>query len=404
MLMAVLLCVALSLDCYILLALRARCRKQWPAKAYAVMSVVLAFLWGAILCMPIRGGGDDVLDTAMWMLIVFVSFTIPKFIFVVFDLLASIPRLWKGKRFKPLTMIGFILALLAFSAIWWGTLINRYRTQTVEEEIFIPNLPEVFDGYRLVQFSDFHVGTYHNDTTFVHKVVTEINSLHPDMIVFTGDIVSRKSSELTPFVNTLSHLHAPDGVYSILGNHDYGDYYNWITPEAKQTNMEVMYDLQRRMGWHLLNNESVEIHRGNDSIVLIGVENIGDPPFPRYGNLEEAYPTPGDERVKILLSHNPAHWVEDIANNAAQNVTLTLAGHTHAMQIAALGKSPASMRYKTWGGLYADKDGRQQLYVNIGVGTVGIPMRIGATPEITVLTLRKGNPSPDKFKLITNND
>lgn len=392
----IMLAVNLSVDCYIWTILRKRFRSRRPSQVQAWTAGLLTALWVVIFAMPVKGGGDETLDNLMWLLLTYVSFYVPKIIFTIFDLLASIPRLWKAKRIKPLTMIGLILAVLAFAAIWWGTLINRYRTQIVEEQIYIPDLPAAFDGYRIVQFSDFHVGTYGRDTTFVKKVVDEINGLHPDMIVFTGDIVSRRTSELLPFVETLSGLHAPDSVYSILGNHDYGDYYNWITPDAKRTNMLKMYELQKRMGWKLLNNEHVTIDRGRDSLVLIGVENIGDPPFPVYGDLHKAYPDTGDDKVKILLTHNPAHWDSAIADHTENHIALTLSGHTHAMQMSVLGKSPAKMRYKTWGGHYTDKSGDHQLYVNIGVGTVGIPMRIGATPEITLLTLRKGNPQNEQ--------
>lgn len=385
----VLLVVNLLVDLYIRRAIVKRISKKWPAKAYTWCSGILVVLWVAIALSPVRGGGDDTLDALMWMLFTYIAFYIPKYIFVVFDLLASIPRMFGHKRINTLSMIGFILALIAFAAIWWGALVNRYRTQIIEEDIFIDNLPTAFEGYRIVQFSDFHVGTYARDTTFVSRVVDEINALHPDLIVFTGDIVSRRTTELRPFVGPLSRLHAPDGVYSVLGNHDYGDYYDWKTRDAKRENMELMYQLQKEMGWHMLNNAHVELTKDGESIELIGVENVGDPPFATYGSLADAYPDIADDKVKILLSHNPAHWDNDIADKDGVNIALTLSGHTHAMQMSMFGKSPARLRYKTWGGLYTDKMGSHQLYVNIGVGTVGIPMRIGATPEITVLTLRR---------------
>ncbi len=398
----ILLAVNFLVDWYNLRCMVSRKINMTLRKIYKWRSIALNVLWCVIFLFPAKGGSDSDLDTLMWLLVVYLSFYIPMYIYTLFDLLARVPELVHRSRFKPLSMIGFILAIVAFAAIWWGTLINRYRTQVVEETVNIPGLPEAFDGYRIVQFSDFHVGTYGRDTTFVDKIVKEINGLNPDMIVFTGDIVSRRTSELLPFTGTLSKLSAPDGVYSILGNHDYGDYYNWKTPEAKERNMMQMYDLQKRMGWKMLNNEYAEIHHNGDSIVLIGVENIGDPPFPVYGDLSKAYPTLDDNRIKILLSHNPAHWDSDISGADNVNVALTLSGHTHAMQMSMLGKSPASMRYKTWGGHYMDHDRKHQLYVNIGVGTVGIPMRIGATPEITVLTLRPGEPSPDKVQLVNN--
>ena len=183
-------------------------------------------------------------------------------------------------------------------------------------------------------------------------------------------------------------MHGRDGVFSILGNHDYGDYYSWNSPADKADNMQQLLDMQSEMGWKMLNNATSFIHRGNDSIALIGVENVGDPPFTVYGDLDMAYETLDDPVVKILLSHNPAHWVEDIKDAPDKNIALTLSGHTHAMQMSAFGVSPAAWRYPTWGGLYADEDGHQ-LYVNIGLGEVAIPARIGANPEITLITLRR---------------
>jgi predicted MPP superfamily phosphohydrolase len=218
-------------------------------------------------------------------------------------------------------------------------------------------------------------------------VLDSLRQLSPDLIVFTGDIVNRRTDELHPFVETLSNISAPYGVYSILGNHDYGDYCDWPSDEAKRQNLDELISLENQMGWKMLNNETAFIHLAADSIALIGVENVGDPPFHTYGDLDKAYPTLDDGVTKILLSHNPAHWVDDICDAPDKNIALTLSGHTHAMQMAFGRISPAIFRYKTWGGLYNDND-NHSLYVNIGIGTVGFPARIGATPEITLFTLK----------------
>jgi hypothetical protein len=215
-----------------------------------------------------------------------------------------------------------------------------------------------------------------------------VNALKPDLILFTGDIVNRNTAELKPFVKVLSRLHAKQGVYSILGNHDYGDYEDWSSSKEKAENMQLLKDLQAKMGWTMLNNAHQALTVGSDTIMLIGVENIGDAPFPTYGNLAEAYPNVGDKHFKILMSHNPAHWTSAIKDNENCNIALTLAGHTHAMQIEAFGVSPAYFRYRTWGGMYNDEL-NHRLYVNIGIGTVGFPARIGATPEITHFTLKR---------------
>lgn len=385
------LVINLLLDWYIIHQLRTRLktgRRFWLAAQWVSAGIIIALLVAAI-AVPARSGSNTVLLVKMWLLFSYLTFLIPKIVAVLFDLIASIPTLFSHRRLKLFTIIGMVLGALLFIGMWWGALLNRYRTDVREVEIEITDLPESFSGYRIVQFSDLHTGTFGSDTTFVSELVDEINAQHADAIFFTGDIVNRESSEMEPFVSVLSRLDAPDGVFAILGNHDYGDYMTWESPEHKSRNMSRLYDSFRRTGMDLLLNETRWIRRGSDSIAVIGVENIGDPPFPIYGSLADAYPTPSDGVTKILLTHNPAHWVDSISDNDAMRVPLTLSGHTHAMQIELGGISPAALRYSTWGGLYADDHDRHQLYVNIGAGTVGMPMRLGATPEITVITLRR---------------
>jgi len=343
---------------------------------------------GIALCIPRRSGSDEELRSVMWILFGFFSIYAPKILFTIIDLTASIPVLWRSKRIKAISAGGAALAVIVFLAMWWGALVNRYRIQVREIEVTVKNLPEVFDGYRMIQFSDIHVGSYGADTAYVSRVVDKINSLDGDVILFTGDIVNRRTDELLPFVRTFSRLKAPDGVFSILGNHDYGDYSSWPTPRHKELNMQLMDSLQAAMGWRLLRNEHEFIYHGNDSIALIGVENVGDPPFTVYGSLPDSYPDLSDNTPKLLMTHNPAHWRQEISDNGNINIALTLAGHTHAMQVELFGVSPAALRYPEWGGMYTDNAGKHYLYVNIGIGTVALPMRVGATPEITAITLR----------------
>lgn len=305
--------------------------------------------------------------------------------------ISRIPELWKSRRLKGVAGAGAIIALLLCVVLWWGAIFNRYNIDVTQVDVPITNLPKGFNNFKIAQISDLHLGTYGNDTAFVSELVERINSLSPDMIVFTGDIVNRRTTELDPFIGVLSELKAPYGVYSILGNHDYGDYYTWHDSTAYKHNNELLARYEKKMGWQLLKNEHRYITHAGDTLVIIGVENIGDPPFHVYGNLSTAYPTPEDGYTKILLSHNPAHWVKNIADSD-DNISLTLSGHTHAMQISILGWSPAVMRYCTWGGLYNDNEEKHYLYVNRGVGTVGFPARIGASPEITLLTLKSKSP------------
>lgn len=380
--------LSLASDAYILRVIMKRDNKPWIKWAHIVVSALCYIMICVTLMMPYRSGSDDVLEAVNYMLFTYCSIYFAKILFIVFDLIASVPCLLKRPRWRWLSWCGGVMAVALFVVMWWGALFNRFNIRVNEVDAAVPGLPEAFDGFRILQFSDFHVGSYYGDTLFVAEVVDRINSLNPDVVFFTGDMVNRHTGELQPFVNILSRIGKP--VYAILGNHDYGDYTSWPTPEAKQRNMHQLHDAFRQMGWRLLLNETEMLRRGGDSIAIVGVENIGDPPFHIYGDLRKAYPSLGDSVTKILLTHNPAHWTSDIAGNDTANVALTLSGHTHAMQMEVMGFSPAVFRYPTWGGLYHDKDGRHPLYVNIGVGTVGIPARIGATPELTLITLRKG--------------
>lgn len=356
-------------------------------KLHVVLASICNIALVVVICVPKRSGDNADLSSIMWTIYAWFSIYIPKLLFVFFDLLASVPLILHRKRLKILDLAGIVIAAAVFIIMWWGALINRYNIDVNRVDVEIEGLPAAFDGYTIAQISDLHVGTYGYDTTYVAEVADVVNSLSPNMIAFTGDIVNRISSELEPFVGTLSQLKAPDGVYSILGNHDYGDYYNWPSDAQKQANLEHLCNLQKQMGWKMLNNAYDIVRRSNDSIAIIGVENVGDPPFHTYGDLDAAYPALDDPTTKILLSHNPAHWDNDIQDAPDKNIALTLSGHTHAMQMCVFGWSPVAFRYPTWSGLYKDND-KHRLYVNIGIGEVAIPSRIGATPEITLITLR----------------
>lgn len=389
MILMIVLLIDLAVDAYIYVQCRRRCRTRMWSRLQLITAIALAAMMVVEMALPAKEGNDAMLASKMWILFGYLTVYIPKYIAVICDFIAHMPRIWGHRRMKWLTTGGIGIAVATFAAMWWGALINRYHIQVKEITVEIPNLPSKFDGMRIVQFSDLHTGTFGTDTTFVSKLVDRINSLEGDAVMFTGDIVNRHSEEVLPFVSHLSRLHAPMGTYAILGNHDYGDYKNWDSETEKQLNMEVLYDAFNNTGMRLLRNETVWLRRGSDSIAVIGVENIGDPPFKTYGSLARSYPDTHDSNVKILLTHNPQHWVDSIADHAGMNIPLTLSGHTHAMQIEMGGVSPAVFRYPTWGGLYTDTDGSHSLYVNIGCGTVGIPMRLGATPELTVITLRR---------------
>lgn len=389
-------------DYYIIRDIRTYCshRRKLLGILYGIFTVLCIVLVSCISFYPQDKAGS--LTPLMWMLYIYFSIYVPKLIYVI---CSAIGRLFKSKRrgvrVNYGSMVGLPLAVILMIQMWWGVLFTRNDISVEKVDVESNRLPSTFDGYRIVQFSDAHVGTWGNDTTFISNLVNKINSLHPDLIVFTGDVVNRETHEMEPFLNTLGRLKARDGVYSILGNHDYGDYKEWESPSDRDSNNQLMQEWQKQIGWKMLNNSHEFITENGDSLVLIGVENWGEPPFHQYGDLGKAYPlnrdsiyNVNDSRFKILLSHNPEHWNREVSKTS--NIDLTLSGHTHAMQMVfkLFGKewSPSKYRYPQWKGMYEreNQDGyRTRLYVNIGCGEVGIPARFGyAYPEITEITLR----------------
>lgn len=389
-------------DLYIALDIKEMWKKRGMWIYWATSALCYALLIVAI-SLPRRDASEGI-TAVMWLLFTYLTIYSGKFIYFLFSVLGRFFRLIfrvRG-RFYPARIIGTIGAAIIMGLMWIGAGYTRHHIMVTHEDVYSKHLPESFDGYKVVQLSDLHVGTWGEDPTFLQNIVDSVNAQHPDLIVFTGDIVNRQSDELAPFIPVLSGLKAKDGVYSILGNHDYGDYVDWPSPTHKERNLLQLKDFQRKMGWRLLNNESEFIKNGNDSILIIGVENWGEPPFPRYGDLDVALATiegkgkyENNSTYKLLLSHNPEHWNEEISKDT--NIDLTLSGHTHAMQsMIKIGDwkwSPSKFRYEQWGGLYErenKKGEKTNIYVNIGSGEVGMPVRLlSAYPEVTVLTLRK---------------
>ena len=376
------LCIAM--DVYICRRLR-RSGYRWAAWFNGALAVLTAALATGVAVMPLSEAGtsNSTFVTGQYMLYTFFAILAPKALGM---LLYAIGRLLKQRW---MTVCAFVVAALVFGIMWWGAIVTPGKIEVKEVELAFDNLPEAFDGYRIVQWSDAHLGTYNGRTAIVERQIKAINDLHADMICFTGDLVSRKTDEALPYRDLLAQLHAPDGVFSVLGNHDYDNYVRWEDEKEQVADRKALCDLQTAAGWRLLNDDYAIIHRGDAQIVLIGTENFGDHPFEKRGNLAKAYSGLRDGNFKIELQHNPYAWRANTLPNS--NIDLMLAGHTHAWQIMLkLGDwrwSPACMRYPEWGGAY--REGKQQLYVNIGTGMVGTPMRIGATPEITVITLKK---------------
>ncbi len=360
---------------------------------HRVLSLALQVMLVVGMAQPFgeASASDGQLNLAMWLLWTYIACYVPKYLWLLVAWPSLIRRLPRGVK-RGFGTAGACVGLLTFGTMWWGTLVTPGQLQVNEVTVGSPRLGQAFDGYRLVHISDLHLGTYGTRTAIVEQLVDSVNRLHPDVIVFTGDLVSRRTSEALPFVDALSRLKARDGVIAILGNHDYDDYCRWPDSQAKACNHQALCDLQRQMGWTLLNNAHHVIAHNGDSLLIVGEENYGEGHFANYSDLAAAYPD-SVRRLpyKILLQHNPVQWREQIVGQT--DIDLMLAGHTHAMQmmVTLFGQkySPASWRYREWGGLYSQ--GNQHLYVNIGIGMVGVPMRIGATPEITVIQLKINN-------------
>ena len=242
----ILVAISILIDWYIYncISKRVERRKKFWQKFYLAVSIILNAGMIVFIALPRRNGSDSQLLVISWAFFTYLSFFFPKLIFTIIDLLASLPKLFKLRRIKMITYIGVAGAIAAFLLILWGARINRFKMDIKDMTVELPHLPAQFEGYRIVQISDLHVGTCGSNKKYLEKVVEKINSLNPDLIVFTGDIVNRRSSELRPLVSTLAKLHAKDGAYSILGKHDYGDYSDWKSQQLKEENLESLNKMQ----------------------------------------------------------------------------------------------------------------------------------------------------------------
>lgn len=289
-------------------------------------------------------------------------------------------------RSKFLQYVGFISGGLILGTMFTGMFKWVYQFNVIKQKIKLPHLPESFNGFKIVQISDMHLGSWTSEKP-LEQAVEMINAMNPDLILFTGDLVNYATKEAYRFEETLNKLKAKNGIYAILGNHDYGDYINWPTKQDKQANMNELYDLYNRLGWKLLNNSNEIFESKSGKLALLGVENWGaNPRFPRLGNIDKAMAGAENADVRILMTHDPTHW-DKIIIPEGHKVDLSLSGHTHGFQfgieIPGIKWSPAQWMYKHWAGLYQDENSGRYLYVNRGLGVIGYPGRIGILPEIT---------------------
>lgn len=294
-----------------------------------------------------------------------------------------------GKRIPRsqfLARTAVVAATLPIVTMSFGIISGAYDYRVRRRRVYLPNLPKSFEGITIGQLSDIHSGSFF-DKTAVQGGVDLLLNEKPDVIFFTGDLVNNETKELNDYFEIFSKVKADMGVYSTLGNHDYGDYKNWSSVAAKQKNLQDMVEAHKRLGWKLMLNESTSLQQGGDKVAILGVENWGAGRFAKYGKLEEAY-AQAEGDVKLLLSHDPSHWDAQVRPNY-KDIDLMFAGHTHGMQlgveIGSFRWSPSKYIYKQWADLYTEEN--QHLYVNRGFGFLGFPGRIGIYPEITMLEL-----------------
>lgn len=397
--------IVLALDFYALQSLRSATKNPWVTAMYIVCSFIIL---GNIIYQSINldrySGINQGFYTAFAL---FVLFYVPKLVLIIsmfgedvfrlfeaiFNKITAEPpssaAFFKGRR-KIIGQLALGVAALPFLSILYGITKGKYNFKVLKYTLFFEDLSPEFDGYKITQISDIHSGSFDKKEK-IEYAIDLINEQASDVIMFTGDLVNSKTSEMEPWKALFSKLRAKDGIFSVLGNHDYGDYMRWPSEEDKTKNFQDMLKLQEEMGFQLLLNTSKFIEKKEARIAIIGVENWGKG-FKQKGDLKQATSQISKDDFKIVLSHDPSHWEYEITKDE-MHYHLTLSGHTHGMQfgieIPGLIKwSPIKWRYKYWAGVY--KQAGQYLNVNRGFGFLAFPGRVGIWPEITVITLKKG--------------
>lgn len=339
---------------------------------------------------------------------IFMIYLSPKLFFIVFHLIEDISFIgyWGAKKViestetteiysrseflaQSISKLGIGIAGLQLGAMIYGATKGRFNYDVVYQPIEFDNLPDSFNGVKIVQLSDIHVGSFFDNHKEIEKAINKVNELNPDYILFTGDMVNNYAWELDGWEEIIGKLKAKHGKFSILGNHDYADYVQWDSEADKVKNLASLKLRQAKMGFRLLLNESVKLERNGEFIELLGLENWGKGRFAKYGDLVKTMKNSVSNSFKILMSHDPSHWDEQVLEKT--DINLALAGHTHGMQygvkIGSFQFSPVQFRYPRWAGLYTEN--KQHLYVNRGFGYIGFAGRVGISPEITLLELRQ---------------
>ncbi|MEZ4857616.1 MAG: metallophosphoesterase [Flavobacteriaceae bacterium] len=391
------------IDVYAFQAIRTLSKNPWLHWFYFIFSLSLLGLF----IYQLTGGvhGRQMTPARMYTFGIFLAIFVPKLLLIVFMFGEDILRFGVGlfskfggsddgfylpSRRKFISTLALSVAAIPFASLLYGMYKGKYNYKVLKYMLEFDDLPLAFDGYTITQISDIHSGSFDNEKK-VSYGIDLINKQQSDIILFTGDLVNNKADEMLPWKEHFSKLTATDGVYSVLGNHDYGDYISWPSDKARLDNLDKLKDIQKEMGWKLLLNENVSLTKNGEIIKLIGVENWGAGGFKKAGDLEKACAGVSKSDFKILMSHDPSHWTEKVKQDD-RHFQLTLSGHTHGMQFGIeipgwFKWSPVKYRYENWAGIY-EAFGRY-INVNRGFGFLGYPGRVGIWPEVTVIQLKK---------------
>jgi predicted MPP superfamily phosphohydrolase len=404
--------ISLLLDWYVFKGLRTFTNDWQSRRAAAILPWGFLSISVAVTAVFLLGFSSFSTAKGMtpfheWMLSLVLTFFVTKLVFVIVLLLGDIGRTGVGvanainkhkdavshkyfpARRKFISELAILLAAFPFFGFFYAMFRGKYDYRVHRQTIYYDDLPEAFDGFTITQLSDIHAGSFDN-VAAMQKGIDLAQSQKSDLFVFTGDLVNNAAWEIEQYLSNFSKLRSPYGQYSILGNHDYGDYIQWNSEAEKETNLNKLKQHHKDLGYRLLLNENVELEKNGQKISLIGVQNWGKG-FKQMGDLNKALQGVKSDAFKILLSHDPSHWEEQVRHNDADNIHLTLSGHTHGAQfgveVDGFRWSPVQYRYKDWAGIAREKN--RYLYINRGFGFLAFSGRLGIWPEITVITLKK---------------
>ncbi len=399
------ICSYILVDIYAFQAVKTLTRQHWIHISYVILSLIVLgnFIYQFSQPNPSGGFGGG-RGYAMGLVLAFIvsKMLLAVFMFgedIVRVVMSIFNKLFSSKasfdmpsRRIFLSQIALGIAAIPFASLLYGMYKGKYNYKVLNYTLHFEDLPEAFDGYRITQISDIHSGSFDNKEK-IEYAVDLVNEQKGDTILFTGDLVNNKATEMDSWIDTFSRLDAKDGIFSVLGNHDYGDYVEWESDQARMDNVSAVKNVHSKLGWDLLLNEHRFLERNGERIALVGVENWGAGGFKKMGDLDLAGKGLSPKDFKVLMSHDPSYWQEKIKSDE-NNYHLTLSGHTHGMQFGIeipgwFKWSPVQYRYENWAGIY-EEFGRY-INVNRGFGYLAYPGRVGIWPEISVIELRKGS-------------